>query len=113
MGTLGTVFSGVSMGADIAGAIGTFRLEGTMNAVESNTRYCKGILQTLADLANLHLPKLESIWGYLWDIQAPAWHELLDKVGSGGSGDSRTINVYLDGKLIWKGLESQAKLAGA
>jgi tape measure domain-containing protein len=55
----------VSAVADVATAVGVFQLEGTMNAVEENTRY--GMIHTLFILGHIneYLPKLKDINDYL------------------------------------------------
>jgi len=67
---LNTVFAGVSAVAGIGTMIGTFRLEGTMNAVEENTRY--GMLFTLALLDTVQ----RDLMSVLWVIRADIWENV-------------------------------------
>jgi hypothetical protein len=67
MGAVNMVSGLVSAGADIAGAIGTFRLEGTMNQVERNTAAGSIHLLHILEQINKHIPGISLIHESLYD----------------------------------------------
>jgi TP901 family phage tail tape measure protein len=86
----------ISAVADVFTAIGTIRLEGTMNAVEENTRY--GMIHTLFILnhVNEYLPKLEDIRSYLVGTFHTGFVELLSTSSATGDAILRWLSAQTD-----------------
>lgn len=86
-GALGGIAGTINLVSGIAGAIGSvgsfimgMRQEGTLNAVEHNTRYGSIYTLTLVDLANRFLPWLENTGQMMWDHVMPALAEIITAV---------------------------------
>jgi TP901 family phage tail tape measure protein len=84
-GTAATV-SAISGVVGAVAQVGTWiqgiRQEGTMNAVEWNTRKSSLHLESMLEHINTYLPKLEAIDGYLWNTFTPAFASLMTTMES-------------------------------
>lgn len=108
MGAVNMATGIVSAVADVVTAIGTVRLEGTMNAVEWNTRKSSLHLEhMLTGPMNTYLPELQSIRQYMWEVFHPAFIELVSRPSGGGSGGD-TFNIYINGETA-TGVETEAR----
>jgi tape measure domain-containing protein len=68
----------ISAGADVVSAVGIVRLEGTLNAVEHNTRYSMGHLEALLVKANDTWPAMQGINTFLAEYILPTLREIRD-----------------------------------
>ncbi len=84
---VGTVLSGITAGAGVANVVEGVRMEGTLNAIEHETRYTQ--LHTLAILEKINefLPKTKDIHDYFVSVQYP----LLGRIESSLSSLSASI----------------------
>jgi hypothetical protein len=114
------VFGGISAAAGIASAIGTFRLEGTMNAVEENTRF--GMIHTLSildkvnefipnlkhihdrwiEFLNIHAWRIHDVWEVLGEVRDEIKYSLVPPMAALAAAGGPVVNVYvtLDGKAL-------------
>jgi TP901 family phage tail tape measure protein len=82
MGAINMVTGIVSAVSDVISAIYSIRQEGTLNAIEWNTRKSSLHLESMLDHINTYLPKLEAIDGYLWNTFTPAFASLMTTMES-------------------------------
>jgi TP901 family phage tail tape measure protein len=96
LGSFSSIFNMVTGGISAAAGVGSFvmdiRQEGTLNAIEHETRYSQIHLLSILDLHNKYIPYLEGLTGYMYGVQAPALAEALTLLqGGGGGGTAITI----------------------
>ena len=79
-GLAGVVGAIGSVASAISGIVGNFQMHGmnkSLDLIEESTRYVKIDTQTIVNLFNRYLPKLEGFENFNYNVVAPSWFDLL------------------------------------